>query len=615
MELSLNRLARYATMLLGAAATLGNTPCMEVDTSFYPNTKVFWSGKDVYTYSFSWNVTVVDATPTLFGLMTLAGPSGIGFGQSMLDAQFIVCHNWHNDSSVTFHQHVSTGIYFPPDFDNPRTVPLTPVAGKTGSGIQRCVFSRALSPNDGFHTDITGTISMLWAFNPDSKPNFRGGLFDFHGFDYMGRVQINYQTGVVSTISIIPTLHKKIHAFGMMFIWMVLLPAGVFLARYMRSYPGWLNVKIGIQVFSVLGLVALIIVVSTNWYDVTSTHAKLGWSMLALILLQSLLGTANVYGLYRSSSLRLKKRVKLLHQCLGYSILAISVVQMGYGINNLYPWIEPQNLSAWYVYFVVISFWFIAFQTAEFVNQYNVKIRDAGYQKLDARQNLQYQHRSETSGRYTWKDIGSAIDDGKILVVANGKYVYDVTKWIDSHPGGRHILRTVAGTDISNEYFHNAGFDASQFSPKKKAPKKLAESRQSKAIAKSSEASSPQKRDVGLESKYIALAKSMEEQLVLDITNEEWTFITKARRTHVHSRMAIERLSKLLVGEVDVTRSKGDDEQSQPGFDPYELRRYALVEVEDLSTPETQYARFKFCLLYPYDKRRGQPFRFLPGQS
>lgn len=69
--------------------------------------------------------------------------------------------------------------------------------------------------------------------------------------------------------------------------------------------------------------------------------------------------------------------------------------------------------------------------------------------------------------QYTWESLNKEITTkGRLYVVANRKYVYDVSSWINSHPGGKLILYSVAGTDISNDYFHEAGFDAEEFTPK-----------------------------------------------------------------------------------------------------------------------------------------------------
>lgn len=65
----------------------------------------------------------------------------------------------------------------------------------------------------------------------------------------------------------------------------------------------------------------------------------------------------------------------------------------------------------------------------------------------------------------TWSQINEQVLDGKILLVANGRWVYDATSWINSHPGGKVILNSVAGTDITQDYFHEAGFDADSFVP------------------------------------------------------------------------------------------------------------------------------------------------------
>jgi hypothetical protein len=103
-------------------------------------------------------------------------------------------------------------------------------------------------------------------------------------------------------------------------------------------------------------------------------------------------------------------------------------------------------------------------------------------------------------------------------------------------------------------------------------------------------------------------------------TDKDWVLIQRARRTHIHSRSAIQRLSTLIVGEIkatsrfnvhtsSMTLSEGAD------FDAFEYRRYALTMMDDLKVNDGQsFAKFHFCLLYPYDSRISEPKSFLPGQ-
>jgi cytochrome b involved in lipid metabolism len=59
--------------------------------------------------------------------------------------------------------------------------------------------------------------------------------------------------------------------------------------------------------------------------------------------------------------------------------------------------------------------------------------------------------------RFTWKTLDEAIQAGNKYVVGDGQFVYDISKWIASHPGGRIILNYANGTDISNDFFHESG--------------------------------------------------------------------------------------------------------------------------------------------------------------
>ncbi|KAJ3247506.1 hypothetical protein HK104_007796, partial [Borealophlyctis nickersoniae] len=116
------------------------------------------------------------------------------------------------------------------------------------------------------------------------------------------------------------------------------------------------------------------------------------------------------------------------------------------------------------------------------------------------------------------------------------------------------------------------------------------------------------------------------------LTESDWLRIVRARRTHVHSRVAIARLANLLVGEVPASTVPAPDSgvssttlttpaSAEGGgsirrFDAWEYRRYALTE-KTLVVPGgggNAIYRLRFCLLYPYEPREGAPEGFEPGQ-
>jgi hypothetical protein len=84
----------------------------------------------------------------------------------------------------------------------------------------------------------------------------------------------------------------------------------------------------------------------------------------------------------------------------------------------------------------------------------------------------------------------------------------------------------------------------------------------------------------------------------------EWKTILMARKTHIHTRQAIKKLSKLLVGELEVGQTIK--------FSPDEYRRYALISRTD--STDGQFTKLKFALLYPFDKREEEPNHFEPGE-
>jgi hypothetical protein len=551
----------------------------------------------------------------------------------MMNAHFLICHNQDVDYSVSMHQHVSSGIYSKPGYACPSgnqsilvmTEPLIPILGYATNTSQTCFFKRVLNPLDPYFPKIGGSIDLLWGFSnvdyfsQDTK-------FDFHGFNWMGKVLANFEDGRMIKQSVLPTLPMKIHGYGMMVIWLFIFPLGAFIARYFRSIPGWYKVKAMNQ--SAGGAVAVILIVlvyrTTANFKMTTYHNILGWVIFCVMLVQMAFGAANVIGFTSQAFQPFKKSTQTIHKVSGFLLLIVSIFQVGLGINNLYPLERPQNLTIWYIFFFFSVFWVLLFSVAEMYYRVAFKVTDAGYGKLQAKQKTSNTRKSSIV--YTWKSLAEATEQGKLLVVANQKYVYDVSNWIDSHPGGRFILYTVAGTDISNDYFHTAGYDASLFTPKARAPKKIKfSSKHSSREASQSNLVKTQEMSPGgvnmanqLEKKLKNLATKFAETPNQDINEEDWSEIKKARKTHVHTRLAIERLSELMIGEMDtgpISHSKMDLDGSTL-FDPYEYRRYTLTEIETLSSPgmKTEFAKFRFCLLYPYDKRGGEPSKFLPGQ-
>ncbi|KAI8799769.1 heme peroxidase [Cladochytrium replicatum] len=234
--------------------------------------------------------------------------------------------------------------------------------------------------------------------------------------------------------------------------------------------------------------------------------------------------------------------------------------------------------------------------------------------------------------RFTWKQLDDAIKAGEQLIVGAGRYVYDISSWVPSHPGGRAILYTVMGTDVTNDFFNElTTFDAGAFTAKEDnggvaLPASSAgygEFRPDRAwidklvndagVDAQTNEKTPVRGTIKELSpnddayKHIATLKET------FLTNEEWKALQKSRRTHQHGKTAFKKITSLMVGEIvqadgrPLNPLQGGEDRLAP-FDPSEYRRYALVRKELLTSKNgkstTPVYLCRFALLYPYTSRR-----------
>nr|KAJ3411714.1 hypothetical protein HK105_002560 [Polyrhizophydium stewartii] len=531
---------------------------------------------------------------------------------------------------------------------------------------------------DGSHNAINVNAPQyhIWAFNPNPNPDSEDGWKDHHG-PHRGAAKITYATGASSSVDPDSIYAKRIHGLAMVITWMFLFPASIFYSRYFRSVTGWVSVHLYINgiaaVAGVFGFVIFMVLnISNNFRHhmaldiLCRPHSLLGVTLALGIFFQSVLGIFNRLSLSSETFDIDRSRFAFLrfaHHWLGRALVIMSFVQVGLGIEVLYPISEIRfrGRGAWIAYVCVCVMWVLAFVIAEvyfkylYLNSSSKLVVDrtgklvlvssaasspAAYEKLstkgipDAHTQLKVAALNAVDTdllALTWDDIDNNVRNGNLLVVANGKYVYAINSWIQSHPGGQIILHGVAGTDITNDFFNEAGFDAEAFA----APKDSLAAPSTRTLPDTTAVvlARSNTRDAG-RARQSAIREAransgMPPQFepatfatLATLDEKEWHNIVRARRTHVHTRLAISKLSSLIVGEVVpsekslAARPTADGSPGSQHFDRSEYRRYALVSAVNetpVGTTEPIY-RFKFCLLYPFDARVGEPPAFLPGQ-
>lgn len=423
--------------------------------------------------------------------------------------------------------------------------------------------------------------------------------------------------------------NKLIHGFGMSIVYLILIPIAIYWARYLKSYQYWFVTHATMQIFNYVSIIVFFIVILLEYQEFNIDHAILGLLVLSLTTVQVFFGGFTRLGMIKDD-VNTFRILKYCHQVTGLTVVLLSIIQVGLGLYILYPLYDGRGIEFWIIYGVIVCFWIIVFVSTEvyyhkkvyysksdkllakpITNKQN-KIEKVERVPLDRIKHLEKNQNTEIESlkTFTWDEIDENVRDGKILVVANGNYVYDASVWIKSHPGGKLILYSVAGTDISLDFFYSAGFDAQSFVVQKPVSSKSRHS----ALSQSSTIFNG---SIPLNNSFPNQKPEYRRQVQL--TDQECNVLTKSRRTNVHSRLALERLSSLMVGQLSAT--KRIESQASPSednnftFSCSEYRRFALVS-KTLKSESINHIvwNMKFTLLYPFDVRESQPVEFSPGE-
>ncbi|RKO88613.1 hypothetical protein BDK51DRAFT_17643, partial [Blyttiomyces helicus] len=582
---------------------------------------------------------------------------GFGIGPSMLTADFILAHvTPGNPPSILALEARPAEQYSPPVNSSS---PMDIFSGHNQTFANNSVFvefRRRTRPRDGIHRDIdiTTNISCIWAFNPNPDPRGANG-WKFHHDVNRGAYIINWLTGNDAVSDGVSIYAKRIHGAGMASAWLLAFPFAIYYGRYLRSRPGWMWVHIIVQCFglSIVIFFASYVINSlqsnwgTNtWQDLpTRAHPLTGLILFPLTMVQGFFGLFNRLGMSVESFNVDRSRfnlVRFVHNWLGRLLVVAGFVQTAMGVQTLFPWEEAQfrGLPVWIVWVVLVAGWIVLFAITEVVYQRRAVNADSKLIRVEGKTRVQPPRgktgdgpemlplmelaaasSSNVSGElpsYTWEEIDASVQSGHLLVVADGRFVYGIDEWITSHPGGQIILHSVAGTDVTSDYFHEAGFDAAAFVPKAPSLEKQRNvNRHLPDVAPPAYfvpvAARPLPESFSAVANTAALAK---------LSPTEWKNVVRARRVHVHTKLAIQKLSTLLVGELAIGQRSNRGNTSTKSllppnsFEPTEYRRFAIVSSQLQTTSGgtlNPVYRLKFCTLYPHDTRLGEPIVFLPG--
>ncbi|KAI9208634.1 uncharacterized protein BJ171DRAFT_489558 [Polychytrium aggregatum] len=600
--------------------------------------KLFWSIENQTTLH-----GVITLQPTIVspGQPVTNAWVGFGLGESMLTADLFLV--WANSSGpVILVEATSGGQYGPVVKLNPGV--MTVLSSSQANNTLMLEFTRPLLPSDPHRMAITGSTQQptIWAYNLQPDSNSPGGWMFTHGIN-RGSVDINFMTGDANVVPYgLPRTSKFIHGASMTFGYMIIYPAGAFIGRYCRSIDSWLQYHVLCQSISTVISVAVAIYLATSftfpWWTLTHRHTILGITLITLVTFQGFTGLLHRLSMTNERLASFKKPLQVYHRYSGWAIILSATVQVGFGIQILWP-LEVASSGhgqlalfylPWAIYGLIIVFWIVLFTGAEIIYRTKFVNRDKKLSKSapataessqDIKNPLLFSNNVTDGSEYpewTWQEIDQRVQRGELLVVADGTYIYDASKWLSSHPGGQLVLQSVAGTDITNDYFHEAGFDTETFIANNaivdRAMSNITRSLPSEL--RRDFVQNPALQSSIMRERIISYRPSvMSVSHMQMLTEAEYHSVFRARRPHVHTRLAIQKLSSMLVATV----KNSDYEVSNRDLaqDPYEYRRYAVVSnlCETTLTTGEPVFRMKFSQLYPLYSRFREAEPFLPGQT
>ncbi|KAJ3044690.1 hypothetical protein HDV00_001094 [Rhizophlyctis rosea] len=644
---------------------------------------------------------------------------GIGFGTGMQNGDFIVIRA-DDSGKMSVNEYSSQGRGVQPSPRSAGESLLNVVSANKAGGVMSVEVIRKNSAtgaaNNGRNYVATnGYTGMFYAFHPGprvSDPTGGLGWFLFHGLSNCGTNEINFSTGASNVLSTGSNSSRRdSHGLGMGIVWGVIFPFAVFYSRFLRHTKGWLWVHITLQIIG-----SLIVLFMAGWIlsdpasDMNAPnvpqHAYLGFVLVACVIVQLLLGRFMIVAGFVQ---------------IGLGVNVIYPMLTGAGG----PGVGPSH-PIWIGYLLGVVGWVIIFVAAECFFVYRVRAglkqtespsiprsRSTISVKRASRRNDSQSSRTEmlaitrndsekdasrngslnsirhsltakrTSTKsvkgimslkfdleegarkplMTWREVGERILAGEMLVVGNGRYVYDIAPWAPHHPGGRLVLNAVIGTDITVDFFNEADFDGTAYTPGKVIKKKNTEVPRSQAQAaaaarmlhrqngdiarRGSGGSNREAPPYGMFDKRpgSSLSNGEEEDVTagtpqLNLSEAEWNAVRKSRMTHRHGRFAVQKLVTFMIGELEdesgipialsdmagVVNPGGPNGMNIHGgagnsnlraFNRYEFRRYALVHKVQANSKDALVPvfRMRFALVYPFHAlRRNEPTRFLPGQ-
>ncbi|KAJ3368250.1 hypothetical protein GGF31_006480 [Allomyces arbusculus] len=390
---------------------------------------------------------------------------GVG-GYGMPNTMDIALITWPTTANPVIDDYYNSGYSPLRDTANGGTADLTGFAYMVDAmGRNRYTWRRLLASGDARDLNITtGYMPLAFAYGP--TPNLA-----YHG-SRRGKTYVNFYatastpTGTIgggngTTTPPPPTKYSKpiglkvLHSLLMILAFFFVIPFSVFTARYWAS-KNWLDLhfKTSQFVFSQTALSLLSALVAQDG-QLSSAHGIWGMVTSVGLGLTMLLGiSASMMARFgrtaQTWSRRLHLPLAIGTWCVGVydSLLGCDAIEK---LNPAYKWFRGLTWACVVVVLVSLvvgEVWRVKYGRVAIKTLHKVQ-RLANFSLVASKSGLlkdedEYRRLPE----FTWAELNEKVASGRLWLVIDA-VIYDVTAYIDTHPGGRDILLRYVGADAS----------------------------------------------------------------------------------------------------------------------------------------------------------------------
>ncbi|KAI3641366.1 hypothetical protein MIR68_000496 [Amoeboaphelidium protococcarum] len=237
---------------------------------------------------------VANNSPNMTFVITskVQGWCAIGLGQSMSDADIMM--TFANGKRLTVVSAYSSQRQLPVPYEQQYAQMLT--GSTANNGLYTFVFQRPIKADQpGMKNIQNGETSMIWAYS-DAAIDGEFSTLGIHASKGVIRANLFSEQSVAAGPD--ATQLVLAHAAMMIVAWFVFVPAGIFIARFLKSALGvwWFRLHAILMssavIFVIIGLILIIVALKSSSGETLAegAHPILGFFIIALMLVQSIWG-------------------------------------------------------------------------------------------------------------------------------------------------------------------------------------------------------------------------------------------------------------------------------------------------------------------------------------